>query len=290
MGHLTGHIVICNWNDQAQRIVESIHPEMFGESETEWFPVVVVAKDVHEFPDSDCFEDTLLVPGSPLNARLLKRANIQDAHTVIIVADRDSRAPDDQTLQVALMVRAVVQNEKSHCGGEPRIVAEVLDSKRAPNFRRQRITGIHEVVCETDLSVRVLAQTNLSPGLTYLLGDILEYDAKENDIYMVPLTADWPFTGQVVEKFATLVDYVGQASFDHDNTRPALLLGLRRPMPGGTGEMLVNPTEDRLEAFGPLREGDMLVLLARDPSHAKMAVMAREEPRIKPIHTKRREA
>jgi Trk K+ transport system NAD-binding subunit len=274
MGHLTDHVVICNWNEQANRIVETIHPEMFDESDADWFPVVIVANNVVEFPDSDRFEDTLLVPGSPLNARLLRRANVQDAHTVIILADRNLEAPDDQTLQIALLVRSIIESERRFREKEPRIVAEVLDSRRAPNFRRQNITGIHEVVCETDLSVRVLAQTNLSPGLTYLLGDILEYDANENDIYMVPVPAHWRLVGETLDSFARLVDFVGSNSLDQDNNRPALLLGLRRQHVGRPDEMLVNPTAARLKEFGPLEQGDVLVMLARNPEHARMAVAA----------------
>lgn len=276
MGHLTGHVVICNWNEQAQRIVESIHPEMFKNSESDWLPVVVVASNVDEFPDSDFFEDTLLVPGSPLNARLLRRANVQDAHTVIICADRELLAPDDQTLQIALMIRAIVANEKRHRKSEPRIVAEVLDSKRAPNFRNQDITGIHEVVCETDLSVRVLAQTNVSPGLTYLMSDILEYDEKENDIYMVSIPENWAYTGERIARFSDLVEFVGHHSLDRENKRPALLLGIRRVCAGEADQMLVNPTARSLEKFGELRPGDSLVLLARDPEHARMVLGQRE--------------
>jgi len=272
MGHLSRHVVICNWNEQARRIVESIHSDFFDEREDNWFPVVVVANNVVEFPDNDFFEDTLLVPGSPLNPNLLRRANVQDAHAVIIVADREVEAPDDQTLRIALALRNIFETEERLCPGSTRIVAEVLDSKRAPNFKRQGITGIHEVVCETDLSVRVLAQTNLSPGLTYLLSDILEYDARENDVYMVEIPEGWAMAGEVIDHFATLVDYVGRHSSDPDNDRPALLLGIRRPNPSGTDLMMVNPTGERLAEFGPLRARDCLILLARDPEHARLAL------------------
>ena len=272
MGHLTNHVVICNWNTQAQRVVETIHSELLAADESKWKPVVVVAEGVEAFPDSPRYEDTLLVPGSPLNTRLLRRANVQDAHTVIIVADRALASPDDQTLQIALSIRSILRSAERHVAHEPRVTAEVLDSKRAPNFRKRALTGIHEVVCETDLSVRVLAQTNLSPGLTYLLSDVLEFDRNENDIYMIPIPADWQYTGKRIHRFSELVRYVGQRTFDANGYRPALLLGLHRVSGNRDDLMLVNPPRSRLAEFGPLREGDALVLLARTPEHAENAI------------------
>ncbi|MBM4388634.1 MAG: hypothetical protein FJ088_12905, partial [Deltaproteobacteria bacterium] len=128
MPKLADHVIICNWSDNACEIVRALHADAIGEEaerckkevkrreetgesddHNPWHPVVVITERNVKFPDEDCFEDTLLIPGSPLSPGVLKRANVEDARAVIIVPDPDdNKRPDDKTLLVALQIRSIL--------------------------------------------------------------------------------------------------------------------------------------------------------------------------------------
>ena len=271
MGHLKDHVVICNWNRQGIKVVRALRPMLFSQQEKDWHVISVVAPDVTHFPADDCFEDTMLVPGSPLDSHLLLRANVQDAHTVIILADRNVSNPDDKTLMIALAIRSLlrrpdIQRHRSK-GKDPRIVAEVIDAGRTAALRQTDVTGIHEVICGPDLSINAIARANVSHGLTTVLHDLLEYREKQNDIYMVDIPERWTDSWKAGGSFGDLVQAVGEWSSVNEGGRRILLIGHNRVLENGRCRMLINASDAQLKEWGPFEPGDQFVVLAEDREH-----------------------
>jgi len=271
MGHLKDHVVICNWNQQGIKVVRALRPMIFSQQEKDWHVITVVSPEVTHFPADDCFEDTMLVPGSPLDDRLLLRANVQDAHTVIILADRKVPNPDDKTLMIALTIRSLlrrtdIQRHRSK-GTDPRIVAEVIDAGRTAALRQTDVTGIHEVICGPDLSINAIAGANVSHGLTTILHDLLEYREKQNDIYMVDIPERWIDSWKAGGSFRDLIQEVGEWSSVNESGRRILLIGLNRVLENGRCRMLINANDIQLKEWGPFKPGDQFVVLAEDREH-----------------------
>lgn len=278
MSHLKNHVVICNWNERATDLVRLLHNKMLDKND--FHPIVVVAEGVEAFPDDDHFEDTFLVPGSPLSRKLLRRANTQDAHTVIILANRNVPNPDDMTLMTALEIRSAIREGPSANGDGRcvRVVAEVLDARKASHFRRTEITGIHEIICEGDVTLRALAQASISPGVIMLLNDLLDYSEETSELYLVPVPVSWINDGFAFDSFSQVFEKVYGSFDDPIFHRPnAILVGLYRPEADGSPTLLANPTRESLKSCGftTFSPVDRLVVMARNHEAAKALIIPR---------------
>ena len=301
MAKLKNHVIICNWNHQTCEIVRSLHATVIREEserieevsraepsvdeENPWRPIVVLADNVHEFPDEHCFEDTMLIPGTPLNTTVLKRANVEDAQAVLIVPDLRETNPDDKTFRIALQIRAFL--EENRYRDEPWVVANVVDSRNADPFRRTEITGINEVISPDELGLKLLAQANISPGVTFVLNDLLKYSDDTSELYPVSIPVSWEKLDRAIGSMRDLYDVI------EDNSgaphRPgALVIGFatKIEVEGGncsTWQYFINPIARKLKSRGepgqekgkPLDRGDKLIVLARDLAMARTVVEER---------------
>lgn len=271
MPHLDEHVVICNWNERAATLVRTLHPRIFDQDKENWHPIVVISESVQSFPNDPAFEDTLLLPGSPLDSVLLARANIQDATSILIVADYSTPEPDDKTLLIALAIRELLPTLPIHFARtEPvRIAAEVVDATKAGYFRNTAITGIHEVICEGDLCLRILAQTNISPGLTFLFTSLLEYSDDTSEIYQIRVPDKWK--GKELSSFADLHDLVyGDFERVNEGSIP-ILLGIARADGNGERRFIINPSMTKLvtEGIHELTNEDRIIVLSRNKLDAR---------------------
>jgi hypothetical protein len=277
MPRLQGHIVICNWSDRSADLVRAIHSDMFikYENQTDWRPVVVVAEGVDRFPDENAFQGTMLLPGSPLDTRMLERANIRDAHAVVIMADFEAPDPDDRSVMIAINANAVIHDpsgQKHDKTLDPaRIIVETIDPARAQILRSQKHSLVDEVVCQSDLNIRVVAQSNISRGLTFILRELLDFSEDSDEFYMIKVPEDWAGLAFAKQGFFDLVRWIGRHSRDagagHDEPL-TILVGFVRP---GDDErkMIINPKEPEYAKEGPVKAGDYLILIARTREVAK---------------------
>lgn len=271
MARLQDHIVICNWSERSADLVRTIHSDMFIKhmNHRDWRPVVVVANNVESFPDEDAFRGTVLLPGSPLNTRMLERANIQDAHAVVIMADPDAPDPDDRSVMIAINASSVIKQaavgERDPVLDPTRIIVEMVNPERAQLLRTQKLSLVNEVVCQADLNIRVVAQSNISRGLTFVLRELLEFSEENDEFYMIKVPEDWSGLDVGKNGFFELVRWIGRGSLqgkEADSTPITLLVGLVR-VESGRRRMIVNPKQDEYAKLGGVKKGDSLILIAR---------------------------
>jgi len=108
---LSDHIVICNWNEKGVSIIKEVHAKIVKHKR----PVVIVSEQGEkiQFPDNDDlpeFENIYVINGDPANEIILKRANVQLAYSVIILADPEQgELGDAKSILVAMGVRSVCE-------------------------------------------------------------------------------------------------------------------------------------------------------------------------------------
>ena len=239
---LKNHIVICNWNDKAVPIIVELHADIVRDKR----PIVIVsastdAADVPEEDDMPQFQDVYLIKGDPAKELMLKRANVHQAHSVIVLSDpADGALADAKSILIALAVRSLCDahdTEKTH------VCVECISAQNIEHLRR---AGADEIVSAADFATMLLAQAALVHGLSKVYHNLLTVSGETNEVYVVPVPDAY-----VGKSFAEL----GADMFrSRDKENPAILIGAMT-----ADGLMVNPQSDRLRVF---RQGDRAIVIS----------------------------
>ena len=167
------HIVICNWTKKSDLLVKELHNPSVEKKR----PIIVITEnpqDVPDFEDDETYRGIMIVKGNPSHEDSLKRAGIESAETVIILADeRLGDTADTKTIMTTIAIDHIVP--------DIHVVAEVLSSSNLPFFA---YTFVNEIICLELLTERLLAQSCLTPGVSYIFADLLTQSSETNEIYV----------------------------------------------------------------------------------------------------------
>lgn len=163
--HLKGHFVICGWNRHAERILAELchwkQPDLN----------VVLVCDLEEQAVSDlAFKypqaNLRFVKGDFTQEVTLRRANIQGARAVILLADPGAsgtpESADQRTIIAALAVKTVAPNVVT--------CAELLDPVNREHLDRAKVDG---VIVTGEYTGFLLANAAVSPGVPEAARDLL---------------------------------------------------------------------------------------------------------------------
>jgi len=238
MGHATfsDHIVICGWSAKGHEILRELHAEEVADKR----PVAIVADLDHSPTDDDL---VTFIRGSTSDSAALRRANLDQAETAIILADEshsgmgtDER--DAMTLLTALAVETL--NPRIHT------CVEVIRSENLPHFERAKVD---EVVVSAELTGNLLASSAVTHGMSRVVADLTGH-AEGNELYSVEAPAK--LTGR---SFAAALETL-KADAD------ALLIGVAR----NGYDYDLNPPGDRT-----IEAGDRLLVIAETDPSSRMA-------------------
>lgn len=231
---LDGHVILCGWNARAAEIISKLtDPDLADRRQT----VVVVAdlpsNPVEEFALPKDY--AVFLKGSPTDLDHMRRAGLDKADTVIVLADETVDDPDSQTVLTVLQVekhayRQMVEGERGH---ELRTVAELVDPQK-----KSALESVHTdlILCPQEFSEKILLQALLNPGLSQFLGGILSVGG-ENQIVEVPVVENGP---------SALVGKTFDEAMVHCREQALLLLAIHRG--GAPG---VEPSRSEEEGWGP---------------------------------------
>ena len=167
------HIIICNWTKKSDLLVKELHDP----SLTTKRPIIVVTEnpqDVPDFEEDETYRGIMIVKGNPSHEETLKRAGIESATTIILLADESlGDGADTKTIMTAIAI--------DHITTKIHVVAEVLSSSNLPYLE---YTFVNEVICLELLTERLLAQSCLTPGVSYIFSDLLTQSKDTNEIYI----------------------------------------------------------------------------------------------------------
>jgi Trk K+ transport system NAD-binding subunit len=239
--------------------------------------VVVADMDSDPVEDYDLPRDfAVLLRGSPTDLGHMRKAGLDRADTVIVLADETVEDPDSQTVLTVLQVekhahRQQKQGDRVH---ELRTVAELVDPEKKP-----ALESVHTdlILCPQEFSEKILIQALLNPGLTQFLGEILSV-GKENQIVEVPVhgTEAPALVGKTFDEAMTLCRekallllaiHRGGApgaetgSDQGEDWGPAGKASLEA---GPRSQLLTNPSSATDREY-QIRPGDSLLFLAHGP-------------------------
>lgn len=239
---LTDHIVICNWNDKGIPIIRELHAPIVKDKR----PIVVVSQsaDAGELPaedDSPEFEDIYLVKGDPANEVILRRANVESAYSVIVLADpADGELADAKSILICMAARSVCREARAD---RIHVCVEGLSPQNVDHLRR---AGAQEIVSASDFAMMLLSQSALAHGLGTVYRDLLTVSGETNEIYLLPVPEE--FIGKTFKE-------LGAAVFEkHAADNPVILIGVATD-----STIHVNPRPVEFERFS---EGDRAVVIA----------------------------
>ena len=169
--NLSDHIVLCGWNENAESIIDSLR----NLSEKNSLHLILV-NEIHEdivnhlrnkYKDIDLY----FVAGDFTSEEILKRASIEEAHTVIIIPNIDDEkigSPDEKTIFATLTIKSM--------SSTVRVIAYLMHRENLTHIRR---ANVDEVVLSDDFGAYMLASHVMDPGIPQTTKGLLNASSDE---------------------------------------------------------------------------------------------------------------
>ncbi|MFQ5651394.1 MAG: NAD-binding protein [bacterium] len=169
------HIVICNWSAQAEFVLQELRSSVLKERR----PVIIVSATPDDIPRNlaPYFDLVFVVPGDPMDEQVLRRTNVREANTAIVLADsREGSYADMKSILIALAIEAI----------EPRVytVVELLQTRNRAYFEH---THVDEIVCSAELMEKLLSQSVITHGASLIFQHLLTATEDTNELYKIPV-------------------------------------------------------------------------------------------------------
>ncbi|CAH2212941.1 potassium channel family protein [Tepidibacter aestuarii] len=157
------HIAIIGWNNKSQIILQELIQDNPDEK-------VVVIDEIEKLVLEH--KNTFFVHGDATKDETLTKANIENAHTVIVVADEKlSSMADAKSVLICLAVDKL--NTNIH------LIAEVLNEENVTHFQR---ANVNDIIISNQMSSRVMVRSALYKNVSRALKELLT-SAYGNEIY-----------------------------------------------------------------------------------------------------------
>lgn len=170
---IRSHVVVCNWTSRAELLLHELRAPVIEEKK----PIIVVTETPEEIPQSCAghFDQVFVVPGDPMDERVLRRANVRYADTAIVLADsRQGSYADMKSILIALAIEAI----------EPKVytVVELLHSRNRNYFEH---THVDEIVCTDELTEKLLAQSAITNDVSFIYQHLMTATKDTNELYKI---------------------------------------------------------------------------------------------------------
>jgi voltage-gated potassium channel len=168
--HTTHHLVLCGWNQTAMILLQALTEKSIGDT-----IIGIVSNQTVEFFESIESRFTSLqlrfVRGEPTQEEVLRRASIQTADQVMILADQSlsAQSADDRSIIIANAVHFISRKVN--------VTVQLMNSTNKNLLNR---IGIESIIVNDELGGYLLANTLIERR--YL--ELYEHLAKENEQLM----------------------------------------------------------------------------------------------------------
>ena len=226
--NVKNHIILCGWNRNADKIIDSIQYLSEGRRKD-----LVLINDLDEETVAHLktrYRDIQLhfVAGDYTSEQILQRASLEEADTIIIIpsdVDGTIQNPDEKTILATLTIKGLEPNK--------RLIAYLYNRENLTHIKR---ANADEVVISDDFGAFMLASHVMDPGIPQTLNRLLD-NVSENRFKRVDIPNE--FVGQSFDNL-----------FNHfRNINGSLLVGLFSEEKNlGIGEILSADTS-ALDAF-----------------------------------------
>lgn len=214
------HFVILGWSDRVKRIIHELRNDEH-EASGDLKPILVVTTDRSASIDLP-FERVYVIYGQLADPRVLERANLERASTVLIPAlDPNNPNQDGESVFALLAVLSVCPKAQ--------VCIELVKGAHTEVLERISRMGLFshniEFVAVESISERLLAQSAINPGVTRVYDHLISFTEESNEVYVVDLPPAW-----IGKSFRDLAG--------HSFERGIILIGYE-----SAGVMGVNPLE-----------------------------------------------
>ena len=226
--NVKNHIILCGWNRNADKIIDSIQYLSEGRRKD-----LVLINDLDEETVARLktrYRDIHLhfVAGDYTSEQILQRASLEEADTIIIIpsdVDGTIQNPDEKTILATLTIKGLEPNK--------RLIAYLYSRENLTHIKR---ANADEVVISDDFGAFMLASHVMDPGIPQTLNSLLD-NVSENRFKRMDIPNK--FVGQSFDNL-----------FNHfRNINGSLLVGLFSEEENlGIGEILSADTS-ALDAF-----------------------------------------
>ena len=164
--NLSDHFILCGWNSNANKIINSIQLLNHNQRKID----LVLINDLSEEEITQLktrFSKIKIhfVSGDFAQEEPLHRASIVDSDTVIIIPnnlDNDQNSHDEKTIFATLTIKSI--------DASIRVVAYLLDRENLTHIKRAEAD---EVVVSDDFSLNILASHVIDPGVPQLSNQLI---------------------------------------------------------------------------------------------------------------------
>jgi len=245
---LKDHIVICNWNNKGLSLIKEVHAKIIKHKR----PIIIITEqeDTVEFPEHEDvpeFEDIYIIKGDPTNEIILKRANVQQAYTAVVLADpTQGELSDAKSILVCMGIKSICEEMEFP---KTYITVEGVSPQNIEHLRR---AGANEIISAGDFSALLLAQSSLVHGLSTVYRNLLTISEETNEIYLATVPGEY-----IGKKFS---DLGADIYSNRDAKNPIILIGVK------SGEkFLLNP---RPIIFNKFQKSDEVIVIAFERPHS----------------------
>jgi len=156
----SGHIIICGWNFQGERIVN----QLLSPDQKQYRQIVVLA-NIEQRPVKD--ERIECIIGDPSQDEDLVRAGLMRADSVIVLTDL-TKGPNEADAEALMVVLAVESlNRKVHT------CVQLLNSANRMHLERAHAD---EIICLDQLGGNLVVASALNHGLSHLVSELLTFN------------------------------------------------------------------------------------------------------------------
>jgi voltage-gated potassium channel len=248
--NFSGHIIICGWNFQGERIVN----HLLSPDQKQHRQIVVLANIEHR-PVKD--ERIEFIMGDPTQDEDLIRAGVKRADSIIVLTDltKGPNGADAEALMVVLAVETL--NRKVHT------CVQLLNSA---NYMHLERAHADEIICLDQLGGNLVVASALNHGLSHVVSELLTFNVGSEFYRYDGYIPD----AMVGREFAEVVQVLAQRRMILLAVETSDSKDLRQQL--GDDILYNSPEEERVMVVNPqsqykIRQGDALFLIAEsEPS------------------------
>ena len=243
--NFSGHIVICGWNIQGERIIQ----ELLSPQQEKYQQIVVLA-NIEQRPLKNSRIE--FIRGDPTQDKDLSRAGVVRADSVIVLSrlSKGSNEADAEALMVVLAVKSL--SRKVHT------CVQLLNSANRMHLERAHAD---EIICLDQLGGNISVASAINRGLSHVLSDLLTFEVG-SEFYRYDSHISDTLVGR---EFAEAVQVLAQRRMillavetdDSEELRRQLSADSLHKLREDERVMVVNP-----QSQYKIRQGDALFVIA----------------------------
>lgn len=204
------HVVVIGWKTNTPQFLQELIVAQKSSHRTFQKIICIVENPEELISKSTVLKDLQalrhidFVNGDAREEKVLSKANVQNANTVILLAEDNSVAADEKTLLRALTIsrycREMISNQEKVNSKKTIVydevfkihnlknsiytIAEVNDKKYSEDLRK---SGVNEIINISEYSKNILTQSLLNHGVSKVLDEVLTYN-EFNEFYTIDLS------------------------------------------------------------------------------------------------------